>query len=135
VKVYHKRRETKSKRERACIDQSDNCLVSIFRPSTIPNQVLNYTWDHAVTYVHLHTPIKILEAGQYRNSVHCSEGVVVPPEISNNLSLGLKYMLYTPPNKHLMLDAWNEFQTRLRWCIFFLFKEGVNRPYDSDYST
>ena len=129
-----KRREERSKGEGACIDHVDERLVSIFRPSTIPNEVLNYTWDHAVTFVHLHTPIEILEASQYRNSVHCSDGVVVPPEISNDLSLGLKYMLFSPPSKRLILQSWNEFQARLRWRIFFLFKEGLNRPYDPDYS-
>src|SRR5271169_900274 len=123
----------RSKRERTRIDSIEKS-VSIFRPSTIPDKVLNYTWDHAVTYVHLHTPIEILEASQYRNSVHCSDGVVVPPEISNDLSLGLKYMFFEPPSKRLIMEAWHEFQNRLRWRIFFLFKEGLNKPYDPDYS-
>ena len=43
-------------------------------------------------------------------------------------------MFFTPPNKKLIMEAWHEFQNRLRWRIFFLFKEGVNKPYDPDYS-
>ena len=130
-----KRREERSKRERKSLDERHTELsVSPAFPSTIPDKVLNYTWDHAVTYVHLHTPIDYLEASQYRNHVHCSDGVVVPPEISNELSLGLKYMFFTPPSKRLIINAWSEFQQRLRWRIYFLFKEGINKPYDPDYS-
>ena len=108
--------------------------VSIHHPSTLPDKILTYSWDDAVSYVLLHTPLDILEAGQYRSQVHCSDGVVVPPEISNDLSLGLKYMFFSPPNRKLIAEAWTEFQARLRWRIFFLFKEGVNKPYDPDYS-
>ena len=108
--------------------------VSIHLPQSLPDEILNYTWDHAVTYVLLHTPLDFLEAGLYRNSVHCSDGVSVPNEISNDLSLGLKYMFFTPPSKKLIMEAWSEFQIRLRWRIFFLFKEGINKPYDPDYS-
>ena len=108
--------------------------VSLFLPSTLPDKILNYTWKDAISYVHLHIPLDFLEAGRYRNSVHCSDGVTVPQEIANDLSLGLKYMFFSPPNKKLIMQAWSEFQTRLRWRIFFLFKEGVNKPYDSDYS-
>jgi hypothetical protein len=126
------RPEHRSKRERKGIITEPS--VSLPHPSTYPDEILNYSWDHAVTYVHLHTPIEFLEAGLYRNSVHCSDGVLVPPEISNDLSLGLKYMFFTPPNRKLIMEAWSEFQIRLRWRIFFLFKEGVNKPYDPDYS-
>ena len=130
-----KRREERSKRERKSLDaRLTEISVSPAYPHTIPDEILNYTWDHAVTYVHLHTPIDYLEAGRFRNSVHCSDGVVIPPEISNELSLGLKYMFFTPPSKKLIMQAWSEFQQRLRWRIFFLFKEGMNKPYDPDYS-
>ena len=127
-----KSRVERSQRERKSIVTEPS--VSIPLPSTLPDEILNYTWDHAVTYVLLHTPIEFLEAGQYRSQVHCSNGVSVPPEIANDLSLGLKYMFFTPPNRKLIMDAWSEFQIRLRWRIFFLFKEGMNKPYDSDYS-
>ena len=130
-----KRQESRSKRERKGLDvRLTEFSVSPARPSTIPDEILNYTWDHAVTFVHLNTPINYLEAGQYRNNVHCSDGVVVPPEISNELSLGLKYMFFNPPSKKLIMNSWLEFQQRLRWRIYFLFKEGLNKPYDPDYS-
>ena len=127
-------RESRSKGKRKSKMTTESNSVSPAYPNTLPDFLLNYSWDDAVTYVHLHTPIDFLEAGQYRKSVHCSDGVVVPPEISNELSLGLKYMFFTPPSKRLIESAWSEFQTRLRWRIFFLFKEGVNKPYDPDYS-
>ena len=129
-----KRREERSQRKGKGKSVVTEKSVSIYLPQSLPDELLNYTWDHAVTYVHLHTPLDFLEAGLYRNSVHCSDGVSVPPEISNDLSLGLKYMFFTPPNKKLIMEAWHEFQNRLRWRIFFLFKEGVNKPYDPDYS-
>ena len=129
-----KRRETRSQRKGKGKGIVTEKSVSIHLPQSLPDELLNYTWDHAVTYVHLHTPLDFLEAGLYRNSVHCSDGVSVPKEISNELSLGLKYMFFTPPNKKLIMEAWHEFQNRLRWRIFFLFKEGVNKPYDPDYS-
>jgi hypothetical protein len=125
--------ETRSKRKGQGLDRTKTFVYNL-HASSIPDNVLDYSWDNAVTLLHLHTPIEFLEASQYRNSVHCSDGVIVPPEISNDLSLGLKYMFFTPPNKNLILQAWNEFQHRLRWRIFFLFKEGVNKPYDPDYS-
>ena len=129
------RRESRSKgKGKGKLNSVEFISVSPAFPNSIPDEVLNYTWDHAVTFVHLNTPIDYLEAGQYRNNVHCSDGVVVPPEISNDLSLGLKYMFFTPPCKRLIMEAWQEFQTRLRWRIYFLFKEGVNKPYDPDYS-
>ena len=104
------------------------------QPSTLPDEILTTTWDSAVTFVHTHMPLTFINAGQYRSSVHCSDGVVIPPEIANDLSLGLKYMLFVPPSKKLILSAWNDFQRRLRWRIFFSFKDGINKPFDPDYS-
>ena len=128
-------RESRSKgKGKSAIKLNEFISVSPAFPNSIPDKVLNYTWDDAVTFVHLNTPINYLEAGQYRKNVHCSDGVVVPPEISNDLSLGLKYMFFTPPSKDLIMNAWSEFQIRLRWRIYFLFKEGINKPYDPDYS-
>ena len=129
-KAESRDKRSKGKRQSVLTEPS----VSIPLPNSLPDEILNYTWDHAVTYVLLHTPIDYLEAGRYRSSIHCSESVSVPPEIANDLSLGLKYMFFTPPNRKLIMDAWSEFQIRLRWRIFFLFKEGMNKPYDPDYS-
>lgn len=58
-------------------------------PASIPDHVLSLSLEDAVLNVHLHTPLDIFEASQYCNSVHCSDGVIVPQDISNNLSLGL----------------------------------------------
>jgi len=111
----------------------DAISVSPFRPSTFPDSILTMTWDDAVSFVHTHTPLSILEAGRFRSHVHTSPGVVVPREISNELSLGLKYLLFDPPDKKLIMDAWFDFYRRVRWRIYFLFQEGPDMPYDPDY--
>ena len=108
-------------------------IVSPFRPHSIPDEVLTMTWDDAVSFVHLHTPLHIHEASRYRSIVHTSPGVRVPREISNDLSLGLKYMLFTPPSKKLLSEAWDDFNRRLRWRIKFTFKDGLDKPFDPDY--
>jgi len=43
-------------------------------------------------------------------------------------------MLYSPPSKKLISEAWKDFTRRLRWRIFFTFKEGTNRLFDPDYA-
>lgn len=108
--------------------------VSLWRPSTLPDEILTMSWDSAIHYVHSNVSSSILEASRFRKNVHCSTGVTVPPEIANDLSLGIKYMIYTPPSKTLIKEAWLEFQTRLRWRIFFAFKDGINQPFDPDYA-
>uniref|UniRef100_A0A8H7XZR0 Reverse transcriptase domain-containing protein n=1 Tax=Psilocybe cubensis TaxID=181762 RepID=A0A8H7XZR0_PSICU len=102
-------------------------------PNSIPDDILTMTKTDAVSFVHLHTPISFLLAGQYRSSVHCSPGVSVPVDVANDLSLGLNYMFFTLPSKSLIMQAWNDFQRRIRWRIYFLFKEGMNKPFDPDY--
>jgi len=42
-------------------------------------------------------------------------------------------MLYSPPLKDLIKQAWSDFTRRLRWRIFFLLRDGTNTPYDPDY--
>ena len=56
-------------------------LSHLFSSITTPLHTFTYF------YILLHTPSDFLEAGQYCSQVHCSDGVVVPPEISNDLSL------------------------------------------------
>ena len=107
--------------------------INLSNPTTLPDEVLDMSMKDAIQLVHLHIPLNILEAGLYRNSVHMSDGVSIPLEISNDLSLGIKYMFFSPPSKNLILESWKEFQDRLRWRIFFSFKDGVNKPYDPDY--
>jgi hypothetical protein len=124
------RRQRKGQGKRSSMT---NTQVNPFRPSTLPDEVLTMSWDAAVSYVHTNTPLSILEAGQYRNYVHLSPNVVVPREISNDLSLGMKYMLFTSPLKSLLNESWHDFQRRLRWRIYFTFKEGLDRPFDPDY--
>ena len=100
----------------------------------IPDEILTLTWDNAISYVLLNSPIRCLLAGLFRKNVHLSTGVSVPLEIQHELSLGLKYMFFKSIDKKLIEQAWSEFQRKLRWRIFFLFKEGLNNPYDPDYA-
>jgi hypothetical protein len=124
---------SKGQRETTTKKEVTSSFVSPFIPSTLPDKILTMTWDSAVSFVHLHTPLSLIEAGRYRSHVHASNDIVIPPEIANDLSLGLKYMCFSPPSKSLIKEAWSEFQTKLRWRIFFLFKEGMNTVYDPDY--
>ena len=101
---------------------------------SIPDHVLTMTWDNAISYVLAHTPISILEAGLYRAPVHTSNGLVVPPHIANELSLGLKYMFFSQPSTSVIHEAWTEFVHRLRWRIFFMLRERPDKPFDPDYA-
>ena len=96
--------KTRSKGERKGMTTDPS--VSLPHPSTYPDKILTYTWDNAITYVLLHTPVEFLAAGQYRSQVHCSDGVIVPPEISNDLSLGLSVR---PVICHLKIIKTSEF--------------------------
>jgi hypothetical protein len=109
-------------------------IVSRNLPIPLPDNLLTMSWDNAISYVLLNTPISFLSAGLFKNNVHCSTGVVVPPEIKFDLSLGLKYMFFQPLSKNLLKETWAEFQIKLRWRIYFLFKEGLDLPYDPDYA-
>ena len=102
--------------------------------NSIPDQVLTMPWDNAISYVLAHTPISILEAGLYRAPVHTSNGLVVPPHIANELSLGLKYMFFSQPSTSVIHEAWTEFVHRLRWRIFFMLRERPDKPFDPDYA-
>ena len=43
-------------------------------------------------------------------------------------------MLFSDPSKKLIKEAWSDFQRRLRWRIFFTFKDGNNKLFDPDYA-
>ena len=113
--------------------RAPQCKVSLNQPSSIPDYALTLPWTSAVPYVLSMLSTDVIDASLYRNSVHCSNGVLVPQEIANDLSLGMKYLNFFSPNKALVREEWLEFVQRLRWQIFFLFKEGPNRPFDPDY--
>jgi len=113
---------------------SGSHIVSRNLPIPIPDKVLTMTWDSAISYVLLNTLISYLSAGLFKSNVHCSTGVVVPPEIQHDLSLGIKYMFFKPLSKELLSETWKNFQIKLRWRIYFLFKEGLDRPFDPDYA-
>ncbi len=128
------REARKGRQERESQGELSTRTVRPFFYTDLPDHILTLTKSDADNYLLLNTPLSYLLAGSFRNVIHTSDGVSVPPEIADELSLGMKYMLFTPPSRALIMEAWNEFQNRLRWRIFFSFKDGINRPYDPDYA-
>ncbi|EMD30437.1 hypothetical protein CERSUDRAFT_101380 [Gelatoporia subvermispora B] len=88
----------------------------------------------AINLVHAHTPLSILEAARFRNAIHLSPGVVVPRDLQHDLSVGVKYLYYQPRRKQLIMAAWEDFERRLRWRLFFSFSQWPPKPYDPDYA-
>lgn len=102
-------------------------------PATYPDWLLTVPLPQAVRFVILNTPLEIIEASQFKNTVHRSPGVTLPEHIEYQLSVGMRYMFYSPRNAQLIRDAWTDFQRRLRWRLFFAFTEEDTGTYDPDY--
>lgn len=101
-------------------------------PHTLPDFLLDLPLIRAVTLIRLNTPVDVLLAASFRSGVHVSPGVSLPAQIAMDLSVGMKYMYFSPRNKELIVQSWREFQTRLRWRLKFAF-EDMDAPYDPDY--
>jgi hypothetical protein len=102
-------------------------------PTSYPDWLLTIPYPRAISYIILNTPVDIVLASQYRNFVHLSPGVNVPLNIQHQLSVGLRYMFPTPRNEALIWDAWRDFQRRLRWRLFFEFRNEDDDSYDPEY--
>jgi hypothetical protein len=102
-------------------------------PSSLPDSILTLDLPRALSAIHLYTPVLVLHAADYRNCVHLSDGVHVPEDIQYHLSVGMKYMFAPIHDSGLIVKAWNDFNRRLRWRLFFMF-QGDNTPYDPDYA-
>ena len=92
-------------------------------PNTLPDWLLTVPTPTAINIIILNTPINIVEAAQFKNYVHCSPGVYLPPAISKNLSIGMRYMSYQPMHSELIQQAYNDFERRLRWRLKFAFEK------------
>lgn len=103
-------------------------------PNTYPDCWLTIPHPKAVGLLISNTPLYVLEAARFRNNIHLSSDVVVPLELQMQLSVGLKYMFPTKRNEQLILSAYNDFEERLRWRLFFEFEGSIKNPsYDPDY--
>ena len=102
-------------------------------PSSYPDWILTIPFPTAVRLIILCTPVNIVLASQYKDSIHTSPGVEIPRELQQDLSVGMRYMLYSPRNSKLIKEAWDDFERRLRWRVAFAFKGEDNSLYDPDY--
>ena len=102
--------------------------------SSYPDWLLTIPLPSAAHYVLLNTPVNILQMYQYKSHIHCSPGVNIPKEIEYQLSVGMRYMFYSPQDKSLILKAYEDFERRLLWRLYFAFK-GIedDNDYDPDF--
>ena len=111
-------------RGQADSEQGQGARVVPFRyenPRTYPDWLLTIPYPDAIRFVFMNTPVNVVLASQFKSYVHTSPGVVLPESIAFQLSVGMKYMFHVPRNAALIKEAWNDFEDRLRWRIFFSF--------------
>jgi hypothetical protein len=102
-------------------------------PSSYPDWLLTIPYPTAINYLILNTPVNIVLASQFKDSIHCSPGVDIPREIELQLSVGARYMFRSPRNSQLIWDSWQDFVRRMRWRLFFAFQNNGHESYDPDY--
>jgi len=102
--------------------------------STYPDILLILPYPSVLSYLILNTYIDVICTNQFMNIVHRSPDVSIPKNIEYQLSVGLKYMFPSKHNSKLFESAYNDFERRLKWRLFFDFSgEGNNKDYDPDY--
>ena len=104
-------------------------------PASYPDWLLTVPISQAVDFVLLNTPVNIIRASKFKNFVHLSPDVVVPKEIQMQLSVGMKYMFPNKQNTKLFGQAWNDFEERIHWRLFFAFNKPKDKIdlFDPDY--
>lgn len=95
--------------------------------------MLTLSVKQQIDYVLLNTSYDVILASRFKDNVHVSPDVHLPDWVQHDLSVGLRYLYFAPTNARLISDAWNDFQRRLRYKIYFAFEKGVNGNYDPDY--
>jgi hypothetical protein len=113
----------------AFIDVDPN-WISDYR--LIPDELLIVPFPVAVSNLIFCTPVSIIQANSYKNLIHRGPNVNLPLDIELDLSVGLKYLFPRPRNSDLILKAWTDFATRLRWRIYFAFTQ-EETPYDPEF--
>jgi len=102
-------------------------------PSSYPDWLLTVPYPTAINYIILNTPVNIVHASQFKDSIHLSPGVEIPREIELQLSVGMRFMFHSPRNSSLIKDAWKDFERRIRWRLFFSFRNENDSSYDPDF--
>ena len=106
------------------------------QPLTYPDWFLEIDRDEMCHHIVTRTPLHILEASRFRNTVHLSTGVTMPIELQVHLAVGMKYML--PPTNYAhnaLIGQYDDLCNRLLWRIHFLFENGGQDTddYDPDF--
>jgi len=102
-------------------------------PSSYPDWLLTVPYPTAINYIILNTPVNIVLASQFKDSIHLSPGVEIPREIEQQLSVGMRFMFHSPRNSKLIKEAWQDFERRIRWRLFFSFRNEDDSSYDPDF--
>lgn len=119
--------------EEEVVNSSSVCNFKYGHPSTIPDWLLSVPYPRAVQILICNTPLDIVLAAQFKHSVHCSPGVVIPDQFAQDLSVGMRYMFFQPTDSSLLMKAWTDFRRRLAWRLKFAFSGDNNEFYDPDF--
>ena len=109
-------------------------------PSSWPDEILLIDPIRAIRILHTMLPISVLISARYKAFVHIGPGVEITSDSSpllRELSLSYKYMFPSENNARLLLDAYSDFEDRLRWKLFWTYKimigDADEQPFDPDY--
>jgi hypothetical protein len=126
-------REAAEITELALYESSDNA-VRYDNPLSYPDEILRLSTPLQLRLLLSIAPPSLVEAVRFRSAVHLGPNVHIPSSLSVHISAGLRYMLYNKYNPMLLKNAFEDFERRLRWKIFFLNdQDHVEHPYDPDY--
>ena len=119
-----------------CDTTTAGTSLPLFRydiPASYPDWLLTVPYPTAINYIILNTPVNIVLASQFKDSIHLSPGVNIPRELELQLSVGMRFMFHSPRNSNLIKEAWQDFERRIRWRLFFSFKNEGDGSYDPDF--
>lgn len=102
-------------------------------PHSYPDWLLTVPYPIAIHKILLNVPIDVLRTAQYRSIVFLSPGVHITPEIENQLSSGLKFMMPTPVQPDLIREAYDDFERRLKYKIIFALEDSGETDYNPRY--
>jgi len=117
-------------------DMSTGGSLQPFRydvPSSYPDWLLTVPYPTAINYVILNMPVNIVLTSQFKDSIHLSPSVNIPREIELQLSVGMRFMFHSPRNSTLINDAWQDFECRIRWRLYYSFLNPNDDLYDPDF--
>jgi hypothetical protein len=112
-------------------DRSWNFLDS----DSYPDSILTLAPVVAINVLISRAPIDYISMQRFRSRVHCHPDLEVPDGIARKFSVGNRYIPRRRIKPELPLLAWEDFERRLRWNIYFQLnpkKESGTLPYDPD---